>query len=291
MIVDCHTQVWDAGGTFLRATAPYVSPTVHADASRHLEAVDPVDRAIVLAFKSRYLDAEIPNEFVAEYVQKYSAKLIGFAGIDPTERDALEELRIAQEDLRLKGVTISPPMQNFHPSDTQAMRVYEECQRRNMPILFAQNHWNPASKGEFGRPMLLDEIARELPELRVVIAHMGYPWIDETIVMLGKHRHVYADISGLLRQPWKAYNALLAAHEYGVIDKLLFGSDFPFRSPAACIEALYSINQVSAGTNLQTIPREHLRGIVERDALVLLGIESPTTASRKIRRGILDDDE
>jgi hypothetical protein len=46
-----------------------------------------------------------------------------------------------------------------------------------------------------------------------------------------------------------------------------------------CIEALYSINHPCHGTNLPTIPRECLRGIVERDSLALLGIAAPRPAT------------
>ena len=58
-----------------------------------------------------------------------------------------------------------------------------------------------------------------------------------------------------------------------MIDKLLFGSDFPYTNAADCIESLYSLNQIAQGTNLPVVPREALRGIVERDTLGLLGLE------------------
>ena len=80
------------------------------------------------------------------------------------------------------------------------------------------------------------------------------------------------DISRALLVALLAYNALVAAFQYGVIDKLLFGSDFPYSDPADCIENLYSINQLVQGTNLPLVPREALRGILERDALDLLGL-------------------
>ena len=51
---------------------------------------------------------------------------------------------------------------------------------------------------------------------------------DETIYMLGKHPNVFADVSGLLSRPWQAYNALVSCYQADVIDKLLFGSDFPY---------------------------------------------------------------
>lgn len=275
MIVDCHTQIWDSSARLGMLAPASSSQSMPADWPRHYEAVHPVDRAIVLGFKSRYLGAEIPNHYIADYVRKHSTKMVGFAGIDPTDADWLTELQIAQGDLGLKGVTISPTMQNFHPADSRALDLYEECTRRNMPILVEHNHRYPPAKLEFARPTLFDEVAREFPQLRIVIAHMGFPWIDETLVMLAKHPHIYADVAGLLRQPWLSYNALLKAHEYGVMNKLLFGSDFPHRSPAACIEALYHVNQVAAGTSLPIVPREQLRGVVERDTLGLLGLEAP----------------
>lgn len=279
MIVDCHTQIWEPH-KLPRWVQSAFGAVVPADTNRHLEAVEPIDRAIVLAFKSVFLQSEIPNRYVADYCRRNSSKLIGFAGVDPTAHDYIADLRSSQEELGLKGVVISPALQNFHPVDTRAMRLYEECVNRGMPVVFEENHRFDGARMEFARPMLLDEVAREFPELRIVITHMGYPWVDETIVMLAKHPNVYANVAGLLKQQWLAYNALVSAFQNGVIDKLLFGSDFPYRSPAACIETLYSLNQMTHGTNLPTIPREHLRGIVERDSLALLGVE------RRSRNGL-----
>jgi predicted TIM-barrel fold metal-dependent hydrolase len=244
-----------------------------ADADHHYAQAATVDKSIVLGFKSRYLRAEVPNKYVAEYVNRYPQKLIGFAGIDPTERGAVDEVRSAKIDLHLRGITISPANQDFHPSDSRAMRVYEEAEKLGMPILIhPHGPMTEQSKLEYSRPYLFDDVARTFPNARIVIAQLGQPWVDETIVMLGKHPNVFADVSGLLRRPWQAYNALVSAYQYQVIDKLLFGSDFPYTSATECIESLYSINQVAQGTNLPVVPREALRGIVERDTLNLLGL-------------------
>ena len=244
-----------------------------ADPDHHWAQSATVDKSIVLGFKSRYLRAEIPNRYIADYVARYPQKLIGFAGIDPTEKDAATEVRIAKEDLNLRGVTISPPNQDFHPSDSRAMKVYAEAERLGMPILVhPSGRFTEQSKLEYGRPYLLDEVARTFPKLRLVVSQLGQPWIDETVCLLGKHANVFADVSGLLGRQWQAYNALVTAHQAGVIEKILFGSDFPYTSAAECIETLYSINQLAQGTNLPVVPREALRGIVERDALALLGL-------------------
>jgi predicted TIM-barrel fold metal-dependent hydrolase len=291
MIVDVHTHIWQTpdqlGQMDLgeirqnRQRLPRNTPATRtawraipaADSEHHWAQSRAVDKSFVLGFKSRYLRAEIPNRYVADYVSKYPQKLIGFAGIDPTERGAAEEVRIAKEDLLLRGITLSPANQDFHPADSRAMRVYEEAERLGMPIVMHPSGlFTEESKLEYGRPYLLDEVARTFPNLRLIIAQLGQPWVDETITMLAKHPHVFADVSGLLSRPWQAFNALVSCHQANVIDKLLFGSDFPYTNAEECIESLYSINHIAQGTNLPVVPREALRGIVERDALGLLGI-------------------
>jgi predicted TIM-barrel fold metal-dependent hydrolase len=291
MICDVHTHIWQSPEQLgqmdlgeVRHSRPRQRPPVSAAKSgwRVVPSADPdhhwaqsgaVDKSIVLGFKSRYLRAEIPNRYVADYVSRYPQKLIGFAGIDPTERGAAEEVGIAKNDLRLRGITLSPANQDFHPTDSRAMRVYEQAEQLGMPILLhPSGQFTEHSKLEFGRPYLLDEVSRSFPQLRLVIAQLGQPWVDETICMLGKHPNVFADVSGLLSRPWQAYNALVSCYQAGVIDKLLFGSDFPYTNAEECIESLYSINQLAQGTNLPVVPREALRGIVERDALGLLGL-------------------
>lgn len=291
MIVDCHTHIWESVEQLGRGTGLYQTRvrgragarTPSATKQDHLAAAKPVDTTIVLAFKSHYLGADVPNAYVANYVRQHPNQLVGFASVDPTRvQDAIDELRKAREVLGLKGVTLWPAAQDFHPSSTVAMRLYNEANRLGMPVMFHQDIIaSPSCKMEFARPALLDEAAREFPELRIVISEMGYPWTAETVVLLAKHRNVYADISGLLNHPWQAYNALLAAYQAGVMDALLFGSNFPYNSAAGCIEALYSINQFCHGTNLPTIPREQLRQIVERDALTLLGIEFEKPNSKR----------
>src|SRR5581483_11847570 len=139
MIVDCHTHVWQSaeqlgqlelgdvariarvrsGRAPAAASPPAPSRSTSwrshpsADPDHHWAQSGTVDKSIVLGFKSRYLQAEIPNRFVADYVNRFPQKLIGFAGIDPTEPAAVEEVRIAKNELRLRGITISPANQDF----------------------------------------------------------------------------------------------------------------------------------------------------------------------------------
>jgi len=284
MIVDCHSHIWESPQQLgrgeslcaLRNRTTGQNKPYCANINDHLAATEPVDKTIVLAIKSHYLQADVPNDFVAKYVRQYPERLIGFACIDPSRpKEAIDDLKKAHDELGLKGVMVWPAAQDFHPVSTGAMRIYAEICRLQMPVMFHQDiQASILSKMEFARPYLIDEVAREYPDLKIIISQLGLPWIDETIALLSKHHNVFADISGLLSHPWRAYIALISVYQAGVMDALLFGSNFPCTSAAECIESIYSINQFCQGTNLPSIPREQLRQIVERDALKLIGIES-----------------
>ncbi len=314
MIVDAYTHIWESpqqlgrtvdhllprarklrevvAATIAQAEYDIDAPT--ASPPQHLAACEHADRTIVVGFKSRYLDADVPNDYVADYVKQHPDRMIGFAGVDPGNvREALSDVDQAYHDLGMKGVAIAPAAQDFHPAGSNAYRVYEKLNELQLPMLVHQGiYFSARSKLEYARPVLLDQVARDFPDLKIIIAHLGYPWIDEVVVLLGKHPNVFSDVSGLLTQSWRSYNALLTAYQYGVIDKLLFGSGFPFTSTADSIEALYGINHMCQGTELPTIPREHLRGIVERPTLTLLGID-PIAEQRNDpkKASLLDDDE
>jgi predicted TIM-barrel fold metal-dependent hydrolase len=287
MIIDCHTHIWQSPEQLGDGALTELSrPTLvagqkmrllpQADTANHLLASEPADKTFVLGFRSNYLGAQIPNDYIADYCREHADRMIGFAGIDPTDDDAVEQVTQVTQ-LGLKGLCICPAAQDFHPSDTRAMAVYEKATALHLPVIFYPGtHLSPKTKMEYARPHLLDEVARAFPHLKIVLSHIGYPWIDEAFVLLGKHPNVYADTAALLRRPWITYDALVRAHQLGVIEKLLFGSDFPFTTAGECIEAIYTINQMAMGTNMPTVPRESLRGIVERDALAVLNITTPS---------------
>jgi predicted TIM-barrel fold metal-dependent hydrolase len=284
MILDLHTHIWlslDQLGREIaeRMRAGLVERLQHLDASpaAHERAMGCVDGAIVLGFRSDRLHARIPNEYIAEFVTRDTRRRIGIAGIDPIAPDALEQLDSAIS-LGLSGVAVSPACQGFHPAHSLAMRIYERCQLMSMPLFVTAspdiNGFTPTSQLEFARPALWDEVARAFPGLPIVICQLGHPWLDETLTLLGKHENVWSEISGVASRPWQLFNALLTASSNGVMRKLMFGSGFPNETPAKAIESLYSVNTLSHGTQLPAIPRSQIRGIVERDAIACLGLDT-----------------
>lgn len=182
------------------------------------------------------------------------------------------------KSLGLVGVNISPSAQGFHPTHSTAMRFYDRCANECLPVFVTRpGILSPAMILEYDRPAPWDEVARSFPTLKIILGEIGSPWIEETIALLSKHPGIYAETSGISSQSWKLYTTLLSAYEFGVLDKIFFGSGFPFGSPAAAVEAIYSLNSFALGTNLPTIPRAALRLIVERNPITTLGMKAPLT--------------
>ncbi|MFW6060990.1 MAG: amidohydrolase family protein [Phycisphaeraceae bacterium] len=254
-----------------RPADPWARPA--ASAQEHAAAMAPVAEAFVLGFESQLVEASIPKEKVARYVSQQPDKFIGFAGIDPTVGHPVEELDEAFE-LGLRGVTVSPVAQGFHPADTRAMELFEACEKRGVPV-FVETGIALAREAplEFGQPHLLDEVARTFPNLRMVLSALAHPWIEQGLALVGKHPTVYGEFSDLILRPWQLYNGLALAHQLGVMSQLLFGSGFPFCTPEKAIVTVYSVNTLVQGTHLPSVPREQLRSVVERDALKCLGLK------------------
>jgi len=259
MIVDCHTHLNGAAGD--------------AGTSEHLTAAETVDVCFVLAEAQD--SATEANKRLSEYVCKHSEKMVGFAFIEPTKDKAIaRNLDYVTEKLGLEGAVLYCSRCGFHPVHSSAMRFYELSQRAGVPVFF---HNGPPIRSDsvldYAQPFLLDEVARQFPALKIVIGSMGFPFVTQTLSMVAKHENVYADLSIRPGNVWQTYNTVLSAYEAGVMDKLLFGSGFPFGRAGECIETLLGFNKLLADTNLPTVPRGTIRNIIERDTLEVLGIK------------------
>jgi predicted TIM-barrel fold metal-dependent hydrolase len=241
----------------------------------HARAMEQIGCVLVHGFRSHALSASVPNEFIAEVVARQPNRSVGVAGIDPVSPSCSDDLDRARA-LGLSAVTISPTAQGFHPTHSAAMRFYERCSALGLPVFVSRPGMRtPSMIFEYERPIAWDEVARTFPALKVVLSGLGHPWVDETIALLGKHPGIYAETSGLVSHSWRLYTALLQAFEAGVIDKIFFGSGFPFQFPSTAVEAIYSLNSYSLGTPLPSIPRAALRAVVERNPVTTLGIRAP----------------
>ncbi len=283
MIIDCHSHIWTNRQELAQAVE--FSSLAGDDSlgpmpEEHLASSAPAAMTFVLGFVSEHLGARIPNDLIRDHVAANADRMLAFAGVDPMADGCLSEVERLTADGQFAGLTVSPACQGFHPCDTRAMRLYQLAEKLALPVIFLGGMVLPRRAVlEYSQPTLLDEVARTFGDLKMVITHMGHPWLEQTIALIAKHENVFANTAGLAGGGWLAYRSLGLAHETGVIDKLLFASGFPEHNVKQAVEAVYNVNKLTVESVLPAVPREQLRQIVERDSLKLLGLSNPALPS------------
>ena len=259
MIVDCHTHINCASD--------------EVEMSEHLAAAETVGVCIVLAGTDG--PSEDVNKRLSKYVNKHKEKMVGFAVIEPIkDKISVNNLKAIKDKLGLKGVVLYCSVLGLHPTHSRAMRFYESAEELGLPVFFHNDDTLEADAVlDYAQPYLLDEVARKFGALKIIIGNMGMPFIEQTLSVVAKHENVYADLTIKPSNVWQTYNTVVAAHERGVMDKLLFGSGFPLGNAGQCIETLLGFKMLLADTNLPTVPRGSIQNVIERDTLELLGIK------------------
>ncbi|WP_343702584.1 amidohydrolase family protein [Chitinophaga sp.] len=283
MIIDIHTHIFKAGEDF--------GPALQADLARcrvnqaawgdveerHLETTRAADVAVVFGLQASATGWNIPNERVAAHVARAPERMLFFASIDPLQQNYREELEMCHQELGATGVKLAPLYQNVHPLDPRYYDIYRYCEKHGLPILFhAGTSFVSGTRLEYSRPAHFDAVAVDFPGLKMVLAHLGHPWEGETIAVIRRHENVYADLSALYYRPWQFYNSMRLLVEYNASEKVLFGSDFPFTTTANSLKGVRSLNHILANSGLPGIPEEVTEGIINRDALTLLGLPHPS---------------
>jgi predicted TIM-barrel fold metal-dependent hydrolase len=282
MIVDLDMRLWarpdDLGAeladSIRRATAArWVQPDATPDACA--AAAQSVDAALLLGFESTLLRAAVGESTLLAQRDRGNGRVFVARAIDPMASGAVARVESARKD-GFAAVWMDPALQGFNPTDTRAMRVFDRAEANQLPVMMGWSGPLAASaRLEFARPFLLDEVARAFPRLALVLSGFGAPFLSETLVMLAKHDRVFTTTAGVAARPWELLQALQGCRDHAVEHKVLFGSGFPFDTPARAIEALYAGNGMVSTTPLPQIPRSVVRQIVERDSVSLLGLGVP----------------
>jgi predicted TIM-barrel fold metal-dependent hydrolase len=186
----------------------------------------------------------IRNEEIAEAAQANSDIMMAFASIDPHKgkMGAIEARRMIT-DYGVKGFKFHPPMQDFHPYDRMAWPIYEVIAEYGMPAIFHTGHSGmgtgmPGGGGvrlKYGEPMLVDDVAADFPDMKVILAHPSWPWTDQSLSMALHKANVFIDLSGWSPKYFPPQIARYANTQLS--KKMLFGSDYPLIPPEKWIDA------------------------------------------------------
>ncbi len=179
------------------------------------------------------------NEEVARLIRKFPDVFIGgWAMIDPWKgKAAVKELDRCVKELGLMGLKFQPSAQGFFPNDRRFYPLYAKCVELGIPISIHTGTTGlgagmPGGHGyrlKYTRPIYIDDIAVDFPELTIVMIHPAWPWHDEQIAILLHKGNAFADLSGYAP---KYFPESIKREINGRLqDKFMFGSDYPGISP------------------------------------------------------------
>jgi len=222
----------------LRRWTKAPAPTAELPLSATLAAMDQakVAKSLICAWVAPR-KVMISNDEVAGFVAQAPERLVGVGSVDISRpMAAVRELRRCVRELGFKAIRVLPWLWEVPPTDRRFYPVYAACCELGVPFCTQIGHTGPLMPSEVGRPIYLDQVALDFPELTIVGGHIGYPWTDEAIAVATKHENVYIDTSAYTARRYPpALVEYLRGHGRG---KVLFGTNWPMISPAQALDGL-----------------------------------------------------
>ena len=218
-----------------------LEPRAELPVSLTLDAMDAagVSTALISAWYAPK-NVMISNDEVASFVEQSGGRLVGVGSVDISRpMEAVAEVRRCVGELGFKGIRVLPWLWEAPPTDRRFYPVYVACCELGVPFCTQIGHTGPLMPSEVGRPVYLDQVALDFPELRIVGGHIGYPWTDEAIAVATKHENVYIDTSAytVRRYPPQLVEYMKAHGK----EKVLFGTNFPMIPPAKALHGLEAL--------------------------------------------------
>ena len=243
MSIDVHVHPWTRA--FMKKNGPIMKACdffrldiakLPQTTDQLLEEMDQagVARAVILGQDTHatgdpaFRNYTLRNDDVAGIARRSKDRLIPFAGVDPNAgKESLLELKRATKKLGMRGLKVHSSATSVYLNDRRLMYpIYEFCQEEKLPILF---HTGTTGLGDceikYSKTELLDEVCQSFPDLKVVMAHFGWPWPEVAVAIALRSPNVFIDVSG-----WKPKYLPPSILPYlnGILqDRFLFGTDYP----------------------------------------------------------------
>jgi hypothetical protein len=182
---------------------------------------------------------------VKEAVQQYPNRFYALAGLDPTEgMNGVRALEKAVKEDGFIGAQFDPHWFELAPDHARWYPFYAKCVELDIPVQLqvGQSMIYDARypRKSVGRPISLDTVACDFPELKIIGIHVGIPWTDEMIAMAWKHANVYIGCDAHSPQYWPE-SFVKFINSYGQ-DKVMFGTDFPILRFDRTVQEIEALN-------------------------------------------------
>lgn len=193
-----------------------------------------IEKAFLIAVKSGPeglpTSNRLPFRYVVEAIERYPDRFLGLAGVDPTEgMKGVRELKMLVQEYGFIGAHLYPHWFEMAPDHAKYYPFYTACCELDVPIQMQVGHCLRYSEDRplksVGRPITLDTIACDFPELKIIGIHTGWPWTEEMISVAWKHPNVYIGTDAYAPK-YLPKELIHFINSWGQ-DKVMFGTDFP----------------------------------------------------------------
>jgi predicted TIM-barrel fold metal-dependent hydrolase len=236
-----------------------------------------IERGFLVAARSGRLGLpgsyHMPYEVVARACEQHPGRFHGLAGVDPTQGMAgVRALEDAVSNMGFIGAHAYPHWFELAPDHAKWYPLYAKCCELDIPFMTQVGQsliYSPQQRlRSVGRPITLDAVACDFPELRLIGIHIGIPWTDEMIAMAWKHENVFIGADAHSPRYWPA-SLVHYLNSYGR-NKVLFGTDFPVLDFQRTMQEIGELDL-----------RPEVRRLFLRDnALRVFGLEQPAKAAQ-----------
>ncbi|MGI9440804.1 MAG: amidohydrolase family protein [Parvibaculales bacterium] len=237
-----HAQdpIFDSLRRWQRQARPERAPSV-AETLALMDAGG-VDKMLISAWQAPHRNM-IDNDEVADFVAQADAlsdkkgRFVGVGSVDISNpMEAVREIRRCTRELGFAAIRVLPWLAELPPTDRLFYPIFAACIEAGVPYCTQIGHTGPLMASEVGRPIYLDRVALDFPELTIVAGHIGYPWTQEAVAVATKHDNIYIDTSAftIARYPPEIVHYLKSNGG----KKIMFATNYPMITPAKCLAGL-----------------------------------------------------
>ncbi|MBM4454310.1 MAG: amidohydrolase [Chloroflexi bacterium] len=205
-----------------------------------------VDKAVLQA-EWAIGDYRKQNDAVYRIARKYPDKFpVYYLCVNPLEDDDMAE--VVEKEVKergFSGVNIQGWAQRMRPNDKRFYPVYAKCQELKIPVtIHSSINFTVDRSIEYSRPIYIDEVACDFPDLTIVGNHGGWPWVTEMVAVAWKHPNVYIEIGAVspkyISTPGTGWEPLMVYGNSLLQDRVLFATD-DMLPPKRCIDELKAL--------------------------------------------------
>ncbi len=221
------------------------------------------------SYRNKWMYMDTALEEVVQYTSRYPDRFVGLAGYNPFRiRESLSEIERAVREFGFKGVYVHVFGFDIPLSDRKMYPLYAKCVELDIPVSMQVGHVLEAMPSEHGRPIHLDRIACDLPDLKMVGAHTGWPWVEELISVCYKWDNIYLGVDAWMPKYLKPEIVQFIGSRMGQ-DRALWGTNgLPWK------ESLEQVRQLG-------LREEAMRKLLRDNAVRLFRLEADRLDERR----------